>query len=469
MILTEAHCTMKVQTVPGPIDRFLTRTLSGTVFTWQEIWNLLLPGVMDSMSIMFINMLITALISKNGETSVAAVSLVGPVTALIVNVFNGISAGGTVVVAQCCGRKNPIEKKKAMSITLWSTIVIGLIVCLPMLLFPGFVIQLLYPGAESAVSEKARIYLWGCAWSILLFTVYTAIFAILRGLGESKRCLALSIIINVAYFVFSIIFLNFLKMDIQGSVFALILARLLGTCSAVFLLFFWKPPERLGVRDLFSFDGTLLRSVLKVGIPLSIEQVFIALGGVVAGMYMTLLGTASIATNAITNSLIGLLYSPAMSIGSLTVTVVGRCIGANKMDEAAMYSKRCRQIALLLLVVTCAVFYPCLPLLLKQYNPSEESARMASMLLYCSIPALLLFWPASYITPNALRAANDTIFPSVLSLSVLWLITICLGYVLAIHVGFGLWGVWIATWSSWFVRAVGFGLRSKTRKWNYGT
>ena len=180
MILTGAHCTMKVQTVPGPIDRFLTRTLSGTVFTWQEIWNLLLPGVMDSMSIMFINMLITALISKNGETSVAAVSLVGPVTALIVNVFNGISAGGTVVVAQCCGRKNPIEKKKAMSITLWSTIVIGLIVCLPMLLFPGFVIQLLYPGAESAVSEKARIYLWGCAWSILLFTVYTAIFAILQ-------------------------------------------------------------------------------------------------------------------------------------------------------------------------------------------------------------------------------------------------------------------------------------------------
>ena len=59
---------MKSRTVPAPVDRFLTRTLSGTVFTWREIWELLLPGVLDSLSIMFINMLITALISKNGES-----------------------------------------------------------------------------------------------------------------------------------------------------------------------------------------------------------------------------------------------------------------------------------------------------------------------------------------------------------------------------------------------------------------
>ena len=80
----------------GPVDRYLTRTLSGKIFTWREIFDLMIPGVLDSLSIMFINTLITALISKNGETSVAAVSLMGPVTAVVVNIFNGISAGGTV-------------------------------------------------------------------------------------------------------------------------------------------------------------------------------------------------------------------------------------------------------------------------------------------------------------------------------------------------------------------------------------
>lgn len=456
---------MKSRAVPAPVDRFLTRTLSGAVFTWREIWDLLLPGVLDSMSIMFINMLITALISKNGETSVAAVSLMSPVSALIVNVFSGISAGGTVVVAQCCGRKDIIQKKKAMSITLWVTVCIGLIVCLPMLMFPAAVIQLLYPNAEAAVAEKARVYLWGVCWSILLFTVYTAIFAILRGLGESKRCLILSVIINVAYFVFSIFFLNIQKLDIYGSVYALLLARLVGTLCAIWFLFFWKPPEKIRPRELFAYDRTLLGSILKVGIPLSVEQVFIALGNIVSGMYLTLLGTAAIATNAITTSLMGLLFSPSMSVNGLTVTVVGRCIGAGKEDEAARYSKRCCQISLSLMIVFSLVFFPCLPLLLKQYGATEETARMVTTLLYCSIPALLIFWPISYTMPNALRAANDTVFPSVMSMSVLWIVSICLGYLLAIPAGMGLWGVWTATWSAWAIRALGFGLRFRTRKW----
>ena len=51
---------------------------------------------------MLIVMLITALISSNGQSSMAAVALAGPVTNLVVCI-NGIGAGGTVIVAQCCG------------------------------------------------------------------------------------------------------------------------------------------------------------------------------------------------------------------------------------------------------------------------------------------------------------------------------------------------------------------------------
>lgn len=456
---------MRIVPDSGPIDRFLTRTLSGTVFTWREILDLMIPGVLDSLSIMFINMLITALISKNGETSVAAVSLVGPVTALVVNFFNGISSGGTVIVAQCCGRKNVKEKRASIGITIWLTVLIGLVICLPMMMFPGGVIHLLYPQAETIVAEKASTYLWGSTWSILVFTVYTAAFAVLRGLGYSKRCLVLSIIINVAYFLFSILFLNILNMDIKGSVYALFLARALGAVCAVVMLFFWRAPEKMRIKEIFSYERDLVGSMLKVGVPLSIEQMFIAFANIISGMYMTLLGTTAIATNAIANSLLGLLFAPAMSINGLTVTVVGRCIGAGKIDEAKNYGRRCNQISRVLLIGFSLIFFPVLPLLLKQYDPSPESARMIPMLLYCTIPALFLFWPMAYTMPNTLRAANDSVFPSVLSLAVLWVVNIAFGYILAIPVGLGLWGVWIATWSGWIIRALGFGVRFRSNKW----
>ncbi len=75
-------------------DRLLARALSGSVFSWREIFRLMIPGILDNLSITLIGMLTTALISKNGESSMAAVSLVGPVTGLMVCFFTGISAGG---------------------------------------------------------------------------------------------------------------------------------------------------------------------------------------------------------------------------------------------------------------------------------------------------------------------------------------------------------------------------------------
>lgn len=458
---------MKQRAVSHSLDSFLTRTLSGTVFTWREILNLTFPNVLDCLSVMFINMLITALISSNGEASVAAVSLVTPITWMITCIFSGVSAGGTVVVAQCCGKKDPVLLRKAIGMTLWLTVAVGVAVCLPFLLFPKAVLMLLYPDAEAIVMEKACVYLAGSFWSLLVFTIYNSCFAILRGLGESKRCLALSIVINVAYLILSILFLNLLNLDIYGSVYALLLARVLGAATALALVFWWKAPVKMGVHQVFSFDSQLLRSTLQVSIPLGLEQACSSLGNVVAEMYMIPLGTTALATHAIANSLLGVWYSPAMAAANLSVTVVGRCIGAGKQNEAYLYGKRCNQIALILIVLTSVLFFPLLPLLLGQYHPTAEAYALAEKLLICSFPSLLLFWPMSNTLPSTLRAASDTLYPSVLSLVVLWTVTIGLGYLLAIPAGLGLWGVWAATWVSWAVRCFGFYFRFRGRKWLY--
>ena len=456
---------MKQHHLPPKLEAYLDSTLSSSVFTWRQITDLIIPGVLDSLSIMFINMLITALISKNGETSVAAVSLVGPITGIVVCAFQGLSDGGSVIVAQCCGKGNPKLLRCSIGMTISTTVLIGSVLCLPFLLFPEQLLSLLYASSDAEVMKKAILYLSGCAWSILPFTLFSAIFRILRGLGESTRCLILTIIINVGYLLFCIVFLNVLEMDIQGSVVALFLARALGAIAAVIALFVWNPPVKMKFVQLLDFDGLLLRSTMKVGIPFSMEQVCINCGSLVSQIYMATLGTTVIATQAITVSQMGLLYSPATSVGTLAVTVVGRCVGAGNQEAAYYYGRRCNQISLVLLVAASIVFYPLLPLLLQQYNPSAEAARMATMLCYASIPFLLLFWPRSNTLPSTLRAASDSAYPSTVSLCVLWLVNIGLGYLLSITCGLGLWGIWIATWSGWIIRSIFFHFRFHSRKW----
>ena len=117
------------------------------------------------------------------------------------------------------------------------------------------------------------------------------------------------------------------------------------------------------------------------------------------------------------------------------------------------------------MLLTSALFIPLLPALLGQYHPTPEVLAMAKKLLYWSIPSLLLFWPRSNTLPSTLRAANDTLYPSVVSLAVLWVVTIGLGYALAIPCKLGLLGVWIAMWASWAIRCVVFSVRFGSGKW----
>lgn len=443
--------------------RLLDKALTTSVFSWQEIVRMTIPFILDSLSITLMGTLITALISKNGESSIAAVSLINPIANLIICLFNGIGAGGTVVVARCMGARDRSRTQSAVGMILWLTIVVGVLTCVPFLCFPEPVLKLLYPTAAPEVMEKAVVFFVGNVWSIVFFSIYTAAFSILRGMGESKKCLVLTIIINGAYLLFSILFLNVLNLDIRGSVMALLLARILGALCAVLTLLFWKPIVPMVPKALLRFQKSLLRDTLHISVPFALEQIFVSLGGVVSQTFMIHLGTTALAVHAVANSVLSLVTCASGAAANLSVTTVGRCIGAGCHDGAMLYGKRSNQIARLLVVLSALIVYPLLGLILRMYNPTQEAEEIVRQLLLISLPALILFFPASNTMPGTMRAAGDTIFPSIATLIISWVVNIGLGYVMAISLGLGLWGIWIATWGSWAVRWAVFTLRFRQK------
>lgn len=426
-----------------------------------------LPFVLDALSIMFINMLITALISSAGETSVAAVNLVSPIFTLIVCMLNGISAGGTVAVAQNYGSGDRKKTTQAAGHILWLTFLAGTALSLLLILFPRPILTVLYAQAEPIVIEKAAAYMVRGSFSLIIFTIYNGVFSILRGLGESKKCLYLTIIINVSYLLFSILFLNILKLDIQGSALALILARAVGSLSALaFLLLPKRMPIRMTLGDIFSFRKSILSPILEVSIPFGLEQIFLYGGNIVIASMTVPLGTTAMATNSIASSLFGVVTAAAMAAGNLGVTVVGRCIGAKEARHAWRYSYMMIFLALFLLLLSAAVFYPFLPLMLRYlYNTTPAVQADALHLLHGILLPTLIFWPVSNVVPAILRAAHDTVFPSVLSLISMWGVRVACGYALAFGLELGLDGLWISMWAEWAVRTAVLSIRFLRRKW----
>lgn len=81
-------------------EHFLHKQFSSDMFSYQEIFKMLFPLILDMFFINVISMLTTSMISSSSEASVAAVSMINPVTTLVLCLLNAIAAGGTVVVAQ---------------------------------------------------------------------------------------------------------------------------------------------------------------------------------------------------------------------------------------------------------------------------------------------------------------------------------------------------------------------------------
>ena len=141
------------------VNNYLSKQYGSTMFSHQEIMNMLFPLILDMFFINVISMLTTAMISSSSQESVAAVSMINPIATLVLCLLNAIAAGGTVVVAQYKGRGIQSKINEAAGHTLLITVGIAVVVCTLMIVFASPTVYLLYANAEPLVFAKASRYL----------------------------------------------------------------------------------------------------------------------------------------------------------------------------------------------------------------------------------------------------------------------------------------------------------------------
>ena len=249
------------------LTKILDKKLGSSIFTGRQIISMLMPLIMDSFFVFGIGVLTTAMISSSSQESVAAISLVGPLYMMVYAINNAISAGGTVVVAMFKGKGETERVKEAAGQLIVGLPLCSLAACILLVLCADPLIRFLFHGMEETILVKAEHYLIGVAISAVFLSVYMSGFAVFRGLGETKKCLHLSILINVLHFVASFVFINILKLDIMGSALSLNLARLVGGMAAVLMLISKKSSIEIRPRHVFRIDWRIQKEIFRIGIP----------------------------------------------------------------------------------------------------------------------------------------------------------------------------------------------------------
>ena len=147
------------------------------------------------------------------------------------------------------------------------------------------------------------------------------------------------------------------------------------------------------------------------------------------------------------------------------ITVVGQCVGSGELDQAKKYMGKLLKTAYIWLIILNLSIIPFLNVITNLFQLSPETSSLAvKLMLYHSICCMIIH-PLAFCLTNGLRAAGDVRFTMMVSICSMWICRIVLAYVLSLHLGLGLMGIWIAMTIDWLVRAIFFSLRVLRGKW----
>jgi Na+-driven multidrug efflux pump len=102
--------------------------------------------------------------------------------------------------------------------------------------FHGPALSLLFGRAQPDVLYDAKIYLIGSGTSYCGIALEEAACGALRGIGETRSSLSLSLIMNLSYVLLNVVFINFLHMGIFGLVISMNISRYMGAACAMIYL-----------------------------------------------------------------------------------------------------------------------------------------------------------------------------------------------------------------------------------------
>ncbi|MCU6708248.1 MATE family efflux transporter [Paenibacillus sp. J5C_2022] len=444
----------------------LHKHFSGEAMDYRQVSALFLPILIDQAFIIGLSVVNTAMISSSGVAAISAVNMVDALHILLINIFVAVATGGTVVVAQYKGSRNPLMVSRATAASVTAVTLLAAAIALLLVSLHQPILRVLFGTASPDVMESARVYLIGSSISYVGLAVVQAVCGSLRGVGKTRAALALSLIMNALYVLLNLLFIQMLDMGVQGMTIAINIARYAGAVCALYYLFKIDATLHIRLVDLFHIPISMLRKILFIGLPFAAEQVFFNGGKLLTQVFIVSLGTYAIATNAIASSLAGFIQIPGAALSLTIVTVVGQCIGSGNIADARKFIRSFLWLGSGMLAVAGLLILPLFHPLIGLFEPPSEIVGDIFLLLVVIVIAQVPLWSVSFILPAALRAAGDARFTSMTSMLTMWLFRLSLGYVLGITLGMGILGIWIAMILEWGVRGAVFAWRLRGEKWH---
>lgn len=447
------------------------------MFSKKDLQKLIIPLIIEQLLGISVGMFDTIMISSLGESAVSGVSLVDMLNVLMINIFAALATGGAVICAYELGKiKKLMEQdtsvkndfpgaRSAAKQLLIVLLVASILVAGLALFFRVGLLRLCFGAIEDDVMANALTYFVISAISYPFIAIYNGLAALFRTMGNSKITMIASFFMNLLNICGNALFIYVFNWGVAGAAWSTTISRFLGMLLLFVIISNKNHEIYINLREKFRLDFHVMKKILGIGIPGSLENSVFQLGRILVISMIAGFGTAQVAANAVANNLDSLGCIPGQALGLAVVTVVGQCIGAGDYDSARQYEQKLLKFAYLSMAVVNILILVSLPLSLRLYNLTKETLELAAILVILHDGFAMIFWPTAFVLPNALRAAQDVRFTMVVSIFSMIAFRIFFSWVIGVRFGMGIIGVWIAMIIDWVFRGGLFIWRVRSGRW----
>lgn len=414
-----------------------------------------------------INVVDTMMLGQLGEVSLSAAALANQFCFLFMILNFGMAGGAGVLTGQFWGKGDRAAIERTLSIVLRLSEAVALAFFLACQIAPQGILSLY--SNDPAVIQQGGQFLKIISWSFLVQGLSTVSAIVLRTVGVVRLTLVTSLItlLNNLFFNWVLVFGNLgaPAMGVAGSATATTISRVLEfIVIAVFLL---RIDKKIGfrLRSLFHLDRDILRDYARNGLPVLISDTFLAVGMNVSSAIVGHLGANFVAANSITMVVWQLMSVLLMGIAGASSVIVGNTVGQRRYDDVQRYGVTFLTMSAIVGVIALAGLYLLRGVAADFYNVTAETRSLVAEIMAATAVVSALSSVNMMLTKGVLRAGGDTKFLMLADVLFLWVVSIPLGYVMALVLHMPAWLIIFALRIDEVIKAVWCTMRLLSGKW----
>ncbi|KPB04850.1 MATE family efflux transporter [Bacillus sp. CHD6a] len=434
-----------------------TKKLTLFALTWPIFIEVLLHMLMGNADIL--------MLSQYSDDSVAAVGVANQILFMLIVMFGFIATGTTILVAQYLGSKNRELAAEVTVVSIGANLIFSVAISILVFLFSSKLLLLMDLPPELLTEADSYLKLVGI-FSFVQALVIT-MGATIRSYGFTRDAMYVTIGMNIINVIGNYLFIfgpfGIPVLGVDGVALSTVTSRGLGLI-VITLLLFKRIKEPLPFKKMFRLPVSHLKNLLKIGIPSAGEHLSYNTSQIVITYFIVMIGTEALTTKVYAQSLMMFIFLFSVAISQGTQIMIGHQIGAGKVEEAYKRCLKSLRLAILISILTAIPIAFFSDTLLGFFTDNPDIIALGGTLILFTV----ILEPGrsfNLVVINALRAAGDVRFPVYIGILSMWGVSVTVSYVLGIHFGLGLVGVWIAMILDEWLRGIIMLYRWRSRIW----